>query len=86
MFFIRCAFWLTIVFTSLPWPQDAHLQSQRLLADAAASLIRSASGHADISAEQCLSAPQACAEEAKRVQALFEAAARPEPKRIRPAS
>lgn len=86
MFFIRCAFWLTIVFTSLPWPQDAHLQSQKLLADAAASLIRSASGHADISAERCLSAPQACAEEAKRVQALFEAAARPESKRIRPAS
>ncbi|MBV9065153.1 MAG: hypothetical protein JOZ84_11695 [Methylobacteriaceae bacterium] len=74
------------MFTSLPWPQDAHLQSQKLLADAAASLIRSASGRLDISAERCLSAPQACAEEAKRVQALFEAAARIEPKRIRPAS
>lgn len=86
MFFIRCAFWLTLVFTSLPWPQDAHLQSQKLLADAAASLIRSASGHADISGERCLSAPQACVEEAKRAQALFEAAARPDPKRVRPAS
>jgi hypothetical protein len=86
MFFIRCAFWLTIVFTSLPWPQDANVQSQRLLADAAASLIRSASGHADVSAQQCLAAPQACVEEAKKVQALFAAAARPEPKRLRPAS
>jgi hypothetical protein len=81
MFFVRCAFWLTLVFTSLPWPQDAQMQSQKLLADAAASLIRSASGHADISAEQCLKAPQACADEAKKVQALFEAAARLEPKR-----
>ena len=81
MFFIRCAFWLTIVFTSLPWPQDSHLQSQRLLADAAASLIRSATGHADMSAQQCLAAPQACVEEAKKVQALFEAAAKAEPKR-----
>jgi hypothetical protein len=85
MFFIRCAFWLTIVFTSLPWPQGTQLQSQKLLADAA-SLIRSATGHADISAQQCLAAPQACAEEAKKVQALFEAAAKAEPKRLRPAS
>jgi hypothetical protein len=86
MFFIRCAFWLTIVFTSLPWPQDAHLQSQKLLADAAASLIRSATGHADVSAQHCLASPQACVDEAKKVQALFEAAARPEPKRPRPTS
>jgi hypothetical protein len=67
MFFIRCAFWLTIVFTSLPWPQDAHMQSQKLLADAAASLIRSATGRADVSAQQCLAAPQACVEEARKV-------------------
>jgi len=86
MFFVRCAFWLTIVFTSLPWPQDAHVHSQKLLADAAASLIRSATGHADVSAEQCLRAPQACAEEARKVEALFEAAGRLEPKRARPAS
>jgi hypothetical protein len=86
MFFIRCAFWLTIVFTSLPWPQDAHLQSQKLLADAAASLIRSATGHAGVSAQHCLASPQACVDEAKKVQALFEAAARPEPKRPRPTS
>jgi hypothetical protein len=86
MFFIRCAFWLTIVFTSLPWPQGAQLQSQKLLADAAASLIRSATGHADISAQRCLAAPQACAEEAKKVQALFEAAAKADPKRGHPAS
>jgi hypothetical protein len=86
MFFIRCAFWLTIVFTSLPWPQGAELQSQKLLADATASLIRSATGHADVSAQHCLAAPQACVEEARKVQALFEAAARPEPKPLRPAS
>ena len=86
MFFIRCAFWLTIVFTSLPWPQDAHMQSQRLLADAAASLIRSATGRADVSAQQCLAAPGACVEEAKKVQALFAAAAKADPKRARPAS
>jgi hypothetical protein len=86
MFFIRCAFWLTIVFTSLPWPQDANVQSQKLLADAAASLIRSATGRADLSAQHCLAAPQACVEEARKVQALFEAAARPEPKPLRPAS
>jgi hypothetical protein len=86
MFFIRCAFWLTIVCTSLPWPQDAHMQSQKLLADAAAGLIRSARGHADISAQQCLTAPHACIEEAKKVQALFEAAAKTGPKRARPAS
>ena len=86
MFFIRCAFWLTIVFTSLPWPQDAHMQSQKLLADAAASLIRSTTGRADISAQQCLAAPQACVEEAKKVHALFEAAAKADPKRVRPAS
>jgi hypothetical protein len=86
MFFIRCAFWLTIVFASLPWPQGAQLQSQRLLADAAASLIRSATPHADISAEQCLAAPQACVEQARRVHALFESAAKAEPKRARPAS
>jgi hypothetical protein len=86
MFFIRCAFWLTVMFTSLPWPQDARLQSQKMLAEATASLIRSASGHADISAQQCLAAPQACVVEARRVQALFEAAAKAEPKRVRPAS
>ena len=86
MFFIRCAFWLTLVFTSLPWPQDAQMQSHRLLADAAASLIRSATGHADVSAERCLAAPQACVEEARKVQALFEAASRLESKRARPAS
>jgi hypothetical protein len=86
MFVIRCAFWLTIVFTSLPWPHDAQLQSQKLLADAAASLIRSATGHADISAQHCLAAPQACVAEARKVQALFEAAAKAEPKRLRPAS
>jgi hypothetical protein len=86
MFFIRCAFWLTIVFTSLPWPQDAHIQSQKLLADAAASLIRSATGQADMSAQLCLAAPQACFERARKVQALFEAAAGAEPKRLRPAS
>jgi hypothetical protein len=86
MFFIRCAFWLSIVFTSLQWPQDAHMQSQKLLADAASSLIRSASGHADISAEQCLAAPQACVEQARKVQALFEAATKAEPKRLRPPS
>jgi hypothetical protein len=86
MFLIRCAFWLTIVFTSLPWPQDAHIQSQKLLADAAASLIRSATGQADMSAQQCLTAPQACLEQARRVQALFEATAKTEPKRARPAS
>jgi hypothetical protein len=86
MFFIRCAFWLTIVFTSLPWPQDAGLQSQKLLADAAAGLIRSATGNADVSAQHCLAAPQACVEQARKVQALFEAAARAEPKRLRPAS
>jgi hypothetical protein len=86
MFVIRCAFWLAIVFTSLPWPQDAQLQSQRLLADAAASLIRSATGHADISAQHCLAAPRACVEEARKVQALFEASAKAEPKRLRPAS
>jgi hypothetical protein len=86
MFLIRCAFWLTFVFTSLPWPQDARLQSQKLLAEATASLIRSASGHADISAQQCLAAPQTCVEQAKRVQALFEAAAKAEPRRTRPAS
>jgi hypothetical protein len=86
MFFLRCAFWLGLVFTSLPWPQDAHVQSQKLLADAAASLIRSATGHADISAQQCLAAPKACIEEARKVQALFEAAAKAETKRQRPAS
>jgi hypothetical protein len=86
MFFIRCAFWLTIVFTSLPWPQGAELQSRRMLADAAAGLIRSATGQADISAQQCLTAPQACVEQARKVQALFEAAAKAEPKRLRPAS
>jgi hypothetical protein len=86
MFLIRCAFWLTIVFTSLPWPQDAQLQSQKLLADAAASLIRSAGGHADISAQQCLAAPQACVEQTRKVQALFEAAAKAEQRRARPAS
>jgi hypothetical protein len=86
MFFIRCAFWLSIVFTSLPWPQGAHTQSQKLLADAAASLIRSAGGHADISAQECLAAPQACVEEAKKLQALFEAAGKADPKRARPAS
>jgi hypothetical protein len=86
MFFIRCAFWLTIVFTSLPWPQDAELQSQKLLADAAASLIRVAGGQADISAQRCLASPQVCVEEARKVQALFEAAAKADPKRPRPAS
>ena len=86
MFLIRCAFWLTIVFTSLPWPQDAQMESQRLLADAAASLIRSATGHADVSAQLCLAAPQACVEQARKVQALFDAAAKTEPKRARPAS
>ena len=86
MFVIRCAFWLTIVFTSLPWPQDAQLQSQKLLADAAASLIRSTTGHADISAQHCLAAPQACVEEARKVQALFEAAAKAEPVQNRAAS
>jgi hypothetical protein len=86
MFIIRCAFWLTIVFASLPWPQDAQLQSPKLLAEAAASLIRSAGGRADMSAERCLAAPQTCIEQAKKVQALFEAAARAEPKRARPAS
>jgi hypothetical protein len=86
MFFIRCAFWLTIVFTSLPWPQDAHMESQKLLADAAASLIRSATGQADMSAQHCLAAPQACVEQARKVQALFEAAAGAEPKRARPPS
>jgi hypothetical protein len=48
MFFIRCAFWLTIVFSALPWPQRANLQSQKLLADAAASLIRAAGGEANL--------------------------------------
>jgi hypothetical protein len=86
MFLIRCAFWLTIVFTSLPWPQDAHIQSQKLLADAAASLIRSATGQADMSAQQCLTAPQACVDQARKVQALFEAATKAEPKRLRPPS
>jgi hypothetical protein len=86
MFLIRCAFWLTIVFTSLPWPQDAHIQSQKLLADAAASLIRSATGQADMSAQQCLTAPQACVDKARKVQALFEAATKAEPKRLRPPS
>jgi hypothetical protein len=86
MFFIRCAFWLTIVFTSLPWPQDGHVQSQKLLADAAASLIRVAGGQADISAQHCLAAPQACVQEARKLQALFDAAAKTEPKRSRPAS
>jgi hypothetical protein len=86
MFLIRCAFWLTIVFTSLPWPQDAHMQSQKLLADAAASLIRSATGQADMSAQQCLTAPQACVDQARKVQALFEAATKAEPKRLRPPS
>jgi hypothetical protein len=86
MFFIRCAFWLSIVFTSLPWPQDGHVQSQKLLADAAASLIRVAGGQADISAQRCLAAPQACAEEARKLQILFDAAAKTEPKRPRPAS
>ena len=86
MFFVRCAFWLTIVFTALPWPQDAHTQSQKLLAETAASLIRAAGGQANVSAQQCLAAPQSCAEEAKKLQALFEAAAQPEPKRPRPAS
>jgi hypothetical protein len=86
MFFIRCAFWLTIVFTSLPWPQDAHMQSQKLLADAAASLIRSATGRADVSAQQSLAAPQACVEEARKVHALFEAAAKVDAKRVGPAS
>jgi hypothetical protein len=87
MFFIRCAFWLTIVFTSLPWPQEARLQSATMLAEATASLIRSATGHADVSARQCLASPQACVEQARRVQALFEAAAKPgELKRLRPAS
>ena len=86
MFFIRCIFWLSIMFASLPWPQDAQLQTQKLLADAAASLIRSAPGHAHVSAQQCLASPQTCIEEARKVQALFEAAAKAEPKRLRPAS
>ena len=86
MFFIRCAFWLSIVFTSLPWPQDGQVQSQKLLADAAASLIRVAGGQADISAQRCLAAPQACAAEARKLQALFEAAAKTEPKRPGPTS
>ena len=86
MFFIRCAFWLTIVFTSLPWQPDAQLQSHKMLADAAASLIRSATGHAELSTEHCLAEPRACVEEAKKVQALFEAAAKAEAKRPRPAS
>ncbi|MBV8849352.1 MAG: hypothetical protein JOZ16_07175 [Methylobacteriaceae bacterium] len=81
MFFLRCAFWLTIVFTSLPWPQGANTQSQKLLADATASLIRSATGDADVSAQHCLAAPQACAAQARKVQALFEAAAKGETKR-----
>jgi hypothetical protein len=86
MFFIRCAFWLTIVFSALPWPQRANLQSQKLLADAAASLIRAAGGEANLSAQQCLATPQACAEEARKLEALFEAAAQAESKRPRPAS
>ncbi len=86
MFLIRSAFWLTIVFAALPWPQDANVQSQKLLAETAAGLIRSAGGQAGISAEQCLAAPRACAAEAKKLQALFETAAKPEPKRLRPAS
>jgi hypothetical protein len=72
MFLIRCAFWLTVVFTSLPWPQT---QSETMLADAMAGLIRSATSHADVSAQQCLAAPQACADQARKLQALFEAGA-----------
>jgi hypothetical protein len=89
-FLVRCAFWLTIVFTSLPWPQSAQTQSQAMLADAMAGLLRSATGHADVSAQQCLAAPQACAEQARKVQALFEAASvvklPTDAKRLRPAS
>ena len=87
MFLIRCAFWLTVVFTSLPWPQT---QSETMLADAMAGLIRSATGHADVSAQQCLAAPQACADQARKLQALFEAASvakmSTDAKRLRPAS
>ena len=86
MFLIRCAFWLTIVFAALPWPQDANVRSQQLLADAAAGLIRSASGEAGMSAQHCLAAPQACAEEARKLQAVFVAAARADGRRGRPAS
>jgi hypothetical protein len=39
-----------------------------------------------MSAQQCLTAPQACLEQARRVQALFEATAKTEPKRPRPPS
>lgn len=87
MFLIRCAFWLTVVFTSLPWPQT---QSQTMLADAMTGLIRSATGHADVSARRCLVAPQVCADQARKVQALLEAASvakiSTDAKRVRPAS
>ncbi|GAC1330705.1 MAG: hypothetical protein NVSMB26_08370 [Beijerinckiaceae bacterium] len=77
-FLIRCTFWLTIVFTSMPWPWDRQLQSQNLLTEATASVIRSAAGRAvGLSGAQCLAAPQLCVEAARHLQVLSDSAAPP---------
>ncbi len=74
-FLIRCAFWLTIVFYAMPWPQtasapDAGQQNPALkIATGLARDLASAAGAAVRTKleEECLKAPDECLAAAARL-------------------
>ena len=81
-FLIRCAFWLTIVFTSIPWPRESGVpallrlaglsaDSQALLQAKLASVLLESSqaSMAELKAF-CMANPQACLDGLAKIGAL----------------
>jgi hypothetical protein len=69
-FLIRCAFWLTIVFTSIDWPQDAgpKLSMSAAIWSAAREFMGKSLEQARAQGEKaCANAPVACLEAAARI-------------------
>jgi len=63
LFLIRCAFWLTIVFASMPWPEDIPPPAIATSKGApmAGDILREARDQAWIKfGSACVSAPIAC--------------------------
>jgi hypothetical protein len=87
-FLLRCAFWLTIVFHAMSWPQmsqDAGPQTGvlKLASDAAGTLAAAAGTAVTAKLEnECLKAPSDCAALAARLPQIVAMTTQAQPARI----
>lgn len=69
LFLLRCAFWLGLVFSALPWSGGTNPVAPLKLAEAAQTVARKAAATA---ATQCSATPLECLEAAGKLNRLFE--------------